>query len=100
MIKNSYIKEELKWLNDKLLSIRKYVDDNPIDTLKDRVITIGSGKSQREVVTATVEQILKSLRDSLKDLPPLLEAIDKLRERDESKKIIVRGKRDMPEMMK
>lgn len=96
---NSYIKEELAWLDSKVKSMQQYVDSNPIDKLTDRIVTIGSSRAPREIVTANVEQQIKSIREVLKDIPPLLEAIDKLREKDEQKKIAVRGGSDVPEMM-
>lgn len=98
--KKSFIQEDLEWLESRIANLKAYVDANPIQGMADRKITIGTGRGEKEQVTATIEAQIKSVRDTLKELPALLEAVDKLREREEGKKIQVRGQSSVPSMMK
>lgn len=85
--KNNYIELELSWLEAKAMELKTYCDAKPIDKLVDRVV----GKK----VTATTEQQIKSIRDTLKDYIQIIEAIDKLREKDEIKKSSPRGNQEL-----
>lgn len=88
---NSYIDQELKWVEEKLASMKKYVDDNPIDTMVDRTITLDFGKYTKEVVTAKIEEQIKSVTATLKEITIILEAVNKLREKEETRKLQARG---------
>ncbi len=96
----SYIKDDLEWLEAKLDSIKKYIDDNPISTMKDRIISIETGRGAKEQVAATVEQQIKSIKEVLKDLPALLEALDKLRAKNDAAELKLKGDDEMPAIMK
>lgn len=91
-VKNNYINTELSFAESQLESWRKYIEDNPINMLQDRW-----GKKEMPkgghtwVVTATIEQQVKSIQDTLTRYLQLLEVVDKLREREEAK-IESRGK--------
>lgn len=97
--KNNYIEEELAWLTLKAAQIKKYVDEPPMHELSDRIETLNGPTGPSEKIAATVEAQLKSKRDALKDYTLILEAIDKLREKEEAKKIEARGNTSMNGLM-
>lgn len=84
---NSYIDLELEWLEKKAKELKEYCDANPINTLTDRV---RNGK-----VISDIEKQIKSIRDTLQDYVKIIEAIDKLREKEEVKKSSVRGDQEL-----
>lgn len=96
---NSYIAMDLDWAEAQLRTWRQYVEDNPINLLDDRW-----GKKEMPkggyawVVTATIEQQIKSIQDTLTKYLQLLEVVDKLREQ-EQKKIELRGDSEVNGMM-
>jgi hypothetical protein len=98
--KNSYIEEELDWLERKAKQIKQYVDNPPISGLTDRIEKPITGVGVVEKVTATIEAQIKSKRESLKDYALILEAIDKLREREETKKVSAKGDSEIPYRMR
>lgn len=79
---NSYIGMELEWLDTKASEIREYCNQ-PIHKITDRK---DGGK-----VIAKKEDIIKSIRETLKDYILIVEALDRLREKEESKAPSVRG---------
>lgn len=98
--KNTYstIAEELDWLQSKADQIKEYVNDNPYHLVCDRNIVAwrkedkdGEMVDEGYKIVATIEQIHKSLRDSLKEYGQLLEVIEKLREKEEARNMQVRG---------
>jgi hypothetical protein len=85
--KNSYIGQDLKWLEDKAAEMKKYCDDNPISHLRDR--EVGNR------MAATIEQQIKCIRDTLKDYIDIIAAIEELREKKEAQKVGVRGNHEL-----
>lgn len=83
---NTYIELELDWLQSRAEDLKSYVDANPLATLKDRLSykTTPNG-GQLPMVVASIESQVKSIRDTLKDYAYLCEAIDKLREKEDTK---------------
>ena len=85
--KNSYIGTELEFAEFQLSTWKKYIEDNPIDKIEDRW-----GKKEMPkggyawVVTATSEQQIKCVQDTLTKYLQLLEVVEKLREKEELKK--------------
>jgi hypothetical protein len=79
---NTYISMELEWLEKKAAEIREYCNQ-PIHKIVDRK---DAGK-----VIAKKEDIIKSVRETLKDYILIVEALDRLREKEESKGPSVRG---------
>lgn len=79
---NPFIEYEIGWLEEKFSELKQYVDQNPFHLLKDRfdMKETKNGGTIRMVV-ATVEQQVKTLKDILKDMPVMIEALGKLRER-------------------
>jgi hypothetical protein len=89
---NNYISAELDFAEQSLQEWRKYIEANPIDQVEDRW-----GKKEMPkggyawVVTATKEQQIKCVQDTLTRYLQLLEVVDRLREKEEAK-VEVRGK--------
>jgi predicted RNA polymerase sigma factor len=97
---NSYISVELEWAENQLRSWREYVDANPLHLLEDRW-----GKKEMPkgghtwVVTATREQQIKSVQETMVKYLQLLEVVDKLREKEEAK-AEAKGNADIPLRMR
>lgn len=89
--KNSYITAELEFAEQQLETWKKYIQDNPIESIEDRMDykETKNGGMIRTVVQ-TKEAVIKSLRDTLKEYLALLEVVDRLREAEE-KKVEARG---------
>ncbi len=89
---NTYVEMDLDWLEKKVQELREYCDATPISKIKDRVV---SGR-----LMATIEQQIKSVRDTLQDCAKMLEVIDKLREKEGAKGPSVRGDQELSPMEK
>lgn len=98
--KEIYISAELDWAEEKLQEWREYIDANPIPKLVDRMDykETKNGGMMRTTV-ATIEQQIKSLRDTMKEYLALLEQVNKMREADEKKQEIARGGFSTPHRM-
>ena len=98
--KEIYISAELDWAETKLEEWKEYLDNNPIPSLKDRIEwkPTKNGGSMPMVI-ASIEQQIKSLRDTMKEYLALLEQVNKMREADEKKKEIARGGFSTPHRM-
>lgn len=90
--KNNFIGAELEFAEMSLLQWREYIEANPINEIKDRWGQKEMPKGGHTwVVTATAEQQIKCVQDTLAKYLQLLEIVDKLREKEEAK-IETRGK--------
>jgi hypothetical protein len=89
--KNSYIEEELEYLERKAAQIKNYVENPPMHEITDRIEQLMTAKGPVEKVVATIEAQLKSKREALKDYAIIIEAINRLRASEEAKKIEARG---------
>lgn len=98
--KNSYIEEELSWLEKKASQIKKYVDEPPMHELTDRIEDLMTSRGIIQKVTATIEVQHKSKRDALKDYALIIEAIDRMRANEESKKHAAKGGNEIPYRMR
>jgi len=89
---NSYIGEELDWLNAKALDLRAYVDKNPFAELSDR-ITYKELKNGGvlPITSATIEQQLSALTKALKEYAEIIRVIDDLREKEDKKQEMRKG---------
>ena len=84
--KLSYISAELEWAEQRLTEWRGYIDNNPINSLKDRIEWKPTAKGgTMPMVIASIESQIKSLRDTMKEYLALLDVVDKLREKEELK---------------
>lgn len=95
---NTYIGQELDYLEEKANNIKRFLDDNPFHEVQDRY-SEPDFKGSRKVV-ATIEQIQTSLRNSYKDYLQIMEVVDKLRQKDEEKKLLTRGDAEMSHLAK
>jgi hypothetical protein len=90
--KTTYINTELDWAEQQLASWKQYVDANPLHELKDRIEwkpTATGG--MLPMVIASIESQGKFVQETMKNYLALLEQVDKLREKEEAKKIETRG---------
>lgn len=90
--KTVYIGDDLDWAEERLNSLKAYIDNNPIDKLKDRIEWKPTGKGgMLPMVIASIEAQVKSIRDTLKDYLSMMPEVNRLREAEEAKKIESRG---------
>jgi|SRR3989304_4219285 len=90
---NNYISTELLWAEQQLVTWKAYVDKNPLDQLKDRIEMKPTARGGlMPMVIASIEQQGKFIQDTMKNYLTLLEVVEKLREKEEQKKIEARGK--------
>lgn len=89
--KTTYINTELDWAEQQLVSWKAYVDANPLHQLKDRIEWKPTAKGgMLPMVIASIEAQGKFIQETMKNYLALLEVVDKLREKEESK-VEVRG---------
>ena len=97
--KNTYVSAELDFAETQLSGWRKYMEENPIEAIKDRwgVKEMPKG-GQTWVVTASAEAQIKCVQETMSKYLQLLEVIDKLREKEEAKKVETRGNVELGSM--
>lgn len=96
--KTTYINTELDWAEQQLASWKQYVDANPLHELKDRIEWKPTAKGgMLPMVIASIESQGKFIQETMKNYLALLEVVDKLREKEESK-IEVRGSGELGSM--
>ena len=90
--KTTYVNTELDWAEQQLSSWKEYVDANPLHLLKDRIEWKPTAKGgMLPMVIASIEAQGKFVQETMKNYLALLEQVDKLREKEEAKKIETRG---------
>ena len=90
--KNTYIDFELSWLEQKALELRTYIDDRPLEKLKDRDFLKQTAKGGVvHMIAATVEQQRADLGKALKDYTEIISAISQLREQEEKREELRKG---------
>jgi hypothetical protein len=97
--KNTYINTELDWAEAQLSSWKEYVDANPLHQLEDRIKwkeTKAGGAMP--MVIASIEAQGKFVQETMKNYLALLEQVDKLREKEEAKKVETRGGAELGSM--
>jgi hypothetical protein len=97
--KTTYINTELDWAEEQLSSWKQYVDANPMHTLEDRIKwkeTKAGGAMP--MVIASIESQGKFIQETMKNYLALLEVVDKLREKEEAKKVETRGGAELGSM--
>lgn len=96
--KTTYINTELDWAEQQLASWKQYVDANLLHELKDRIEWKPTAKGGLlPMVIASIESQGKFIQETMKNYLALLEVVDKLREKEESK-IEVRGSGELGSM--
>lgn len=97
--KTTYITAELNWSEEQLKSWKAYVDANPLHLLEDRIKwkeTKAGGAMP--MVIASIEAQGKFVQETMKNYLALLEQVDKLREKEEAKKVETRGGAELGSM--
>lgn len=97
--KTTYINTELDWAEQQLSSWKEYVDANPLHLLKDRIEWKPTAKGgMLPMVIASIESQGKFVQETMKNYLALLEQVDKLREKEEAKKVETRGGAELGSM--
>jgi hypothetical protein len=97
--KTTYINTELDWAEQQLSSWKEYVDANPLHLLKDRIEWKPTAKGgMLPMVIASIEAQGKFVQETMKNYLALLEQVDKLREKEEAKKVETRGGAELGSM--
>lgn len=97
--KSVYVEAELDWAEQQLSTWKAYVDNNPINELKDRIErkpTKNGGYIP--MVVASIEQQGKFIQDTMKNYLLLLKEVDSMRNAEEAKKE-ARGSGSVPYRM-
>lgn len=97
--KNNYISTELDWAEEQLATWREYVNNNPINELKDRIEwkTTKTGGAMPMVI-ASIENQGKFIQETMKNYLALLEVVKGLREKEEIKRAEARGNTSLSPM--
>ena len=100
--KTNYISYEIKKLEKYFKQLEKYMDDNPPDSADDRIEHIETARGTAIKVICKKEEQIKLFKETLKELPALLENLNKLRMTvdGETEEDEVRGGHDMPGFMR
>ena len=97
--KTTFINTELEWAESQLTSWKAYVDANPLHELKDRIEWKPTAKGgMLPMVIASIEAQGKFVQETMKNYLALLEQVDKLREKEEAKKVETRGGQELGSM--
>lgn len=97
--KNTYITVEIEWAEEQLESWKTYVTSHPLHELKDRIEWKPTAKGGvLPMVIASIEAQGKFIQETMKNYLSLLEVVDRLREKEESKKE-ARGSGSVPPRM-
>ena len=90
--KTTYTEIELEWAEQQLASWKQYVDANPMHELKDRIEWKPTAKGGLlPMVIASIESQGKFIQETMKNYLAILEQVERLREKEETKKVAVRG---------
>lgn len=99
--KTNYIGEELEWLETRCQELRDWVQAKLSGGITDRIEIYEGGRSPIIKVISSEETQIKTLRDTLKELPSMLMEINRLRKlaEEEADGPQVRGDHDIPGFM-
>ncbi len=94
--KTTYIHTELVWAEEQLSSWRAYIDANPLHKMVDRIEWKPTTKGgMLPMVIASIEAQGKFIQETMKNYLALLEVVERLRDKEDQKKIIARGGVDL-----
>lgn len=97
---SAYLNSKVDWLRKKADEMQKYVDDRPLDKLVDRIEWKPTAKGGMiPMVIQSIEGQVKLIKEIIKELPVILEAIDKLEEIEETKQKVAKGDQQLPARM-
>lgn len=89
---NSYINEDLDWLEKKAIELRTYVDNNPFHELVDRIhYKETKSGGVMPMISATIESQLGALTKALKEYADIIRVVDELREKEAKKQEMRKG---------
>jgi hypothetical protein len=98
--KTTFVNAELDWAEEQLVSWKAYVDAHPLHELTDRIEWKPTSKGGMiPMVIASIEAQGKFIQETMKNYLALLEVVEKLREKEESKKE-ARGSGEVPHRMR
>lgn len=98
--KQLYIEMELQWAENQLATWRQYIDENPINEMADRVqMKVTKTGGAIPLVVSTIENQIKSVRETMKEYLALLKEVNKMRE-EEEKRLEIKGGGDVPYRMR
>lgn len=83
--KNSFIDEELEFLEQRAKEIKQDVEANPYDEIRDRIVSLDGPNGSSEKVVATEEAQKKAMREALREYAQIIEIINNLREKEAAK---------------
>jgi hypothetical protein len=90
--KNTYIDFELEWLEKKADELKTYIDERPLNGLRDRDFLKQTAKGGVvHMIAATVEQQRADLGKALKDYTEVIGAISQLREQEAKREEMRKG---------
>lgn len=90
--KTAYTEVELLWAEEQLASWKKYVDENPLHKLKDRIkLKETKNGGAIPMVIASIEQQGKFIQETMKNYLALLKEVEIMREKEVAKQDSVRG---------
>jgi hypothetical protein len=93
--KNTYIDQELLWLERKANELRQYVDDRPFNELKDRMhYKETKNGGAMPMISATIESQLSALTKALKEYADIIKVIGDMREQEAKKEELRKGFND------
>src|SRR5882724_7903987 len=98
----NYIGYDLKWLEDRCNELKKWCEDKLTGGIEDRIEVYESTRGNPIIkVIASEETQIKTLRDTLKELPSMLLEINRLRKQVEEEEAgtDVRGDHNIPGFM-
>lgn len=94
--KTAYSEIELSWAEEQLKSWQAYIDANPIQDLKERMVWKEvRGGGQMPIVSETIGQQIKTLTELMTKYLALLKEVEVMREKEEEKQKAVRGKQEL-----
>lgn len=90
--RNTYIDFELSWLENKAKELQQYIDDRPLNDLKDRDFLKQTAKGGVvHMIASTIEQQRADLGKALKDYTEIISALAQLREQEEKREELRKG---------
>lgn len=95
MSKNNFINQDIEWCEKRLEEWQQFIDNNPVDQLKTRIELVNG----KEVITSSIENQGKFIQETMKNIISMLEALDKLREK-EATKMQIRGGGELSHLAK
>lgn len=99
--KTNYVSYELERLNKYVAQLLEYLDANPPHLMVDRIEVLQSTRGNPIIkVISSKEQQLKCWSDRMRELPTIVETLNKLRalveDDDRSKEVVKRGGGNLP----